>query len=270
MNNTFDFSRFVRLINRQWISVGKIYLMSLGIIAGIIIAFYAYNLRDIHNGDLEYNLTRLLNFRMPLFIIIGLAFIAIFSSSYFTNLGQKSRAIFDILIPASALEKFLSSLFYTVIVTIISYLLLFFIIDLGFVSYLRSNFTSTTSHFSQELNKEVIFDHLNYYFLVIWPRQMYWMLHVPFLLSASFLVGSIAFNNFHFIKTAITIVIYGFILVFSLIKTMIWMTRDTIVTNRDLFFSEEVNVLKVICAIGIIVTILLWGIAYLKLKEKEV
>jgi len=270
MNNTFEFSRFVRLLNRQWISVGKIYLMALGIIAGIIIFFYAFNFRNLAEEDTYNNLTRLLNFRPFIFIVIGLSFISIISSSYFAGLGQKSKAIFDILIPATTMEKFLSAIFYTVIVPTVSFLLIYFIIDFGFVSYLRSNFTATTSHFSPELNKEIIVDNLNYYFLTPWPKQLYWFLYLPFLLSAIFLVGSIAFNNFHFIKTAITVVIYGLILVFSIVRVMIWLTRNTIETNSYSFFNDEINVLKIFCTVGIIVTILLWGIAYLKLKEKEV
>ncbi|MGH2624334.1 MAG: hypothetical protein ACRDE7_11760, partial [Sphingobacterium sp.] len=229
-----------------------------------------FNFRNLMEEDTYNDLSRLMNFRPFIFVVIGLSFISIISSSYFASLGQKSKAIFDILIPATALEKFLSAIFYTVIVSTVSYLLIYFIMDFGFVSYLRSNFTATTSHFSPELNKEIIVDNLNYYFLTPWPKQLYWFLFLPFLLSAIFLVGSIAFNNFHFIKTAITVVIYGLILVFAIVKIMIWMTRDTIVTNRNLFFNDEINVIKVFCAVGIIVTILLWGIAYLKLKEKEV
>jgi len=270
MNNTFDFNRFVRLINRQWIGVGKIYLMSLGIIAGIIIGSYAYSIHDITNAAQYNNLEKLFSFRLLLFAIIGLSFISIISSSYFSTLGQKSRAIFDILIPASTLEKFLSSLFYTVILSTLSYLLLFFIIDLGFVSYVRSNFTSTSTHFSHELNKDVIVDNLNYFFLVNWPKNTCWVLFLPFLLNAIFLLGSIAFNNFHFIKTAIVVVIYSTIFVIGLVKIMVWFTKDTIVANRNMFFSDETNVLKLICVVGVLVTFLLWGIAYLKLKEKEI
>ncbi|NQD72280.1 hypothetical protein HP439_16260 [Sphingobacterium shayense] len=270
MSNTFDFSRFSRLINRQWIGFGKIYLMSLVIIAGIFMAFFGYHINQASESQDAHDIATMFSFRPYVFTVIGLAFIAIVSSSYFSGLGQKSKAIFEILIPASQLEKFLSAVFYTALLTTASYFLLFYLIDFGFVSYARANFHSAETYFSPDLNKDVTLDRLTYFFVTPLPDEIYWMLFLPFLLSAIFLLGSIAFKNFHFIKTATVIVAYCFVFILATIKIMTWITKDTVATEGNIFFNEEMNIIKIFCAVGIVLTLLLWGISFLRLKEKEV
>jgi len=96
------------------------------------------------------------------------------------------------------------------------------------------------------------------------------MLYLPFLLSSIFLLGSIAFKNFHFIKTGAVLITYGFVLIFTTIKTITWFTKDTVSIEQDLYFNEEMNVLKLFCAVGILLTAIIWGISFIRLKEKEV
>ncbi|RZL46113.1 MAG: hypothetical protein EOO93_26330, partial [Pedobacter sp.] len=42
MNNTFNINRFGLLLRRQWLDFGKIYLIILVVIIGVIIGFYAW------------------------------------------------------------------------------------------------------------------------------------------------------------------------------------------------------------------------------------
>jgi len=68
MNNTFDFGRFSLLIRRQWINFGRVYLMALGIVLGIFIAFYGYNFaRAVSEGD-HHAILNVLNFRPSIFL----------------------------------------------------------------------------------------------------------------------------------------------------------------------------------------------------------
>lgn len=272
MNNTFVFSRLVRLIKRQWIGFGKIYLMALGIIAGIFVAFFSYRIHQASQSHNFEDISKIFSFRPYLFSVIGMAFISIVSSSYFSVLGQKSKAITEILIPASRTEKFISALFYTVLLTTVSYLLLFYVIDLGFVSYVRRSFEASPVLVSPDTNNYFDLNQLNYFFQIPLADEIYWLLFLPFLSSAVFLLGSIYFNNFQFIKTAIIIVVYGALYVISMVKIMEWYTSDTvsIVTNNGAFFNQESNIIKSFCTVGILVTLLLWGISFLRLKEKEV
>jgi hypothetical protein len=60
---------FFGLIRRQWIGFGRIYLMSIGIIAGVIFGFYAVNLGSNYDDIKKNTVYSLLNFRAPLFCI---------------------------------------------------------------------------------------------------------------------------------------------------------------------------------------------------------
>lgn len=270
MNSTFDFGRFSALIRRQWINFGKIYLMSLGIVAGIFVFFYAYYLWDAISSGTPNVVLDIVSFRPYVFITIGLIFIAVVSSTYFANLGDKSKAIFELLIPASSLEKFMVSVFYTFIMPVLSYFLLFFVIDFIFVSYERhvfADFIQNELKQSSEYNQR---NFLKYFFTLEFPIQLYLLTFIPVLLSSIFLLGSIYFTKFHFIKTAISLIIYVFVFVFLMVKIMSYMTDGTILIKSDSGMHDEMNVLRIICVVGIILSIVFWVIGYLRLKEKEV
>jgi hypothetical protein len=90
MNNTFNINRFGLLVKRQWLDFGKIYLISLIVIAGILTGFYIFNIptalrNNRINDDGYFNM----GFRIPLFLIMGFIFISVVSSSYFSCFGQK-------------------------------------------------------------------------------------------------------------------------------------------------------------------------------------
>lgn len=272
MNNSFDFGRFSLLIRRQWLSFGKIYLMSLGIIAGIFIAFYGYSLYNSISTLDPYEIKGSLSFRPFVFICLGLAFLTIISSVYFANLGNKTKSIFELLIPASQLEKFLAAIFYTVVVSVVSYVLVFAVIDFSFVSIFKSKFSeyaveSAVNARTGETQTHAYF--LNFLFIE-YPKEVYLTLFIPFLLSSAFLLGSIYFKNFHFIKTGISLFIYVLVYILMMVKIMTWMTKDTVNFQDGGVGNNGEAVLKMLCVGGLLLTLIFWGIGYKRLKEKEV
>ncbi|MBE8721094.1 hypothetical protein [Sphingobacterium pedocola] len=267
MNNIFDFKRFSLLLRRQWISFGKIYLISLAVVVGVVISFYGFYIsEEIKEGGQNWRDT--LTFRPVLFVCVGLLFLTMMSSSYFSDLGQKSKAIIELLIPASRMEKYLSSIVYTVVLTIGSYMLVFSLIDMAFLAYIRSFATATTSYVNPE-GTPVMIDHLGYFFSGHWPRQAYYMLFVPFLLNSAFLLGSIYFLNAHYIKTAISLLVYVGCWIGIMSLAMHQTSRETIWIGGG-FWRDEINVLKFFCAAGVLLSIAFWFLSYLRLKEKEV
>ncbi|WP_140938171.1 hypothetical protein [Sphingobacterium lumbrici] len=268
MNNTFDFNRFFLLLRREWINFGKIYLISLAVVTGVIAAFYGYNI----NEQLTYghgSWTATLSFRPFIFIFLGLLFLTMISSGYFADLGQKPKAIIELLIPASKLEKFLASIVYTVILTIGSYFLLFYLIDFAFVSYIRT-FATETMSIAQEDGTQVVIDNIVYFFNQPFPKPTKFFLFLPFLLNSLFLLGSIYFRNFHYIKTAISVMIYVACWIGLVVFIMNRATSDTIVVGIGFWQQYEINILKILCGTGIILTLIFWFLSYLRLKEKEV
>jgi len=269
MSNLFNSTRFFGLIRRQWIGFGRIYLMAIGIIAGVIFGFYAVNFGPNYD-DIEKNTVySLLNFRAPLFCILGLFFVTVISSSYFADLGKKTRAIFELMIPASQLEKFLVSLFYTVVVSIGSYLLVFYLIDLAFVSYLRS-FGSVVVNEMQPSGETVSVDLWQYFFKVKYPDPAYYFYFLPILLNAIFLLGGIVYQNYQYVKTAISLVLYCVVWTCLFVYLMKTQTQDTVGTMDNNYWSDSNHIFALISAVGVLLTIVFWGVAFLRLKEKEI
>lgn len=271
MSNTFVFNRFFALIGRQWISFGKIYLMAIGIAAGIIAAFYGYAIKEYYQA-LAYgvDVQELLSFRPFLFIFLGLLFVTIISGTYFSDLGQKPKAIFEILVPASRLEKFFSALFYTALVCIVSYILVFTLIDLAFVSHLRSVSSSGTSWTAEGAGVKTVRDNLAYFHQYDIPKEFRYFYFLPLLLNAIFLLGSIAFRNFQYIKTAISLIAYIAVWTIALVYLMKFLTQGTASVGNGGWENNQSQVLSVVLTIGIVLSLLFYIIGFLRLKEKEV
>ena len=271
MSNVFNFNRLCALIRRQWIAVGKIYMMSIVIIAAIFIAFYGFSI-SMSYEDLKTNpqlMASVLTFRQPLFYLLGLFFVTIISSSYFSDLGQKTKAIFELMIPASQVEKFLSALFYTIVVSISAYILLFFLVDLAFVSYLKSFGTYTTTEILPS-GEKVTRENLTYFFELKKWDFLHYFYFLPILLNGIFLLGSIAYQNYQYIKTAITMIVYVAIWMITFVYVMKLTTNNTIGLENGNYFQDEVHVFQLFFGIGIILSLIFLSLAFLKLKEKEV
>lgn len=271
MSNLFNTARFFALIRRQWIGFGRIYLMSIGVIAGVIFCFYAFNIganySDIKNDSAH--VYSVLNFRSPLFCVLGIFFTTVISSSYFADLGRKTKAIFELMIPASQLEKFLVGIFYTVIVSISSYLLIYYLIDLAFVSYLRG-FGPDVRTEVNSLGEQVTVEFWQFYFSVDYRQAVYYLCFIPVLLNAIFLLGGIVFKNYQYIKTAISLVLYCVIWMSFFVYLMKAQTENTVQRMDGNYWSDVYHILGLITFAGIVLTLIFWGIAFLRLKEKEI
>ena len=259
MNNTFNIQRFGLLLKRQWLEFGKIYLVTLGVALGVIITFYGFATYGFITGDGPFN-ERSLGFREPLFLIFGFLFITVVASSYFSNLGQKPKAIIDLMIPASTFEKFLTGLFFTAILSTLSYVVIFYLTDLAFtakISDLVQDKNQVLPFF--EKNSEESFKSL---FLII-----------PFFVTSVFLLGSIYFNKFHYIKTAISVMIFLGVISSILFKTGEWLFAGKIRINGGNRSLDQItqSTAEMLGALAILaLTLVIWSITYIRLKEKQV
>jgi hypothetical protein len=274
MNNTFSIQRFSLLLKRQWLEFGKIYLISLVVVLGIFLCFYGFNYYSITNfkGHAAFSY-RVLFFRVPLFIVMGLLFTSVIASSYFAHLGQKPRAIIDLMIPASTFEKFMGSIFFTSVLGIGSYLLLFYLTDLAFVVKLRGWYESSGN--PMLLNGQKVA--LNEIFPLLFVRQdasSFIPVYIfPFFLTSIFLLGSIYFERFHYIKTAIVVMIFSGIWFAIIMKSGKLLFEGRIPIDNDQMkhmFSDRNTAEYLITILVVLLTLILWSITYVRLKEKEV
>ena len=256
MNNTFNLHRFTLLLKRQWLEFGKIFLITLLVATGVIVAFYGLTLLPLE--ELGY-IPRRLGFREPLFFIFGFLFISIIASSYFAHLGQKSKAIIDLLIPASTFEKFLAGFFYTSILSVLAFILIFTVTDWAFIAYIKSYFKTGNV---KELAEVATFFSKN-------DINSFAPLYLaPFTVTSIFLLGSAYFNRFHYIKTAICVMLFSGLwtyIVVNIVEGLLSGKRSINLGNNG---KDAVEWL--LFAFVALCTLVVFSITYVRLKEKEV
>ena len=274
MNHTLNIRRLGLLLKRQWQEFGKIYLITLAVALGVIITFYSFSTWSYIKGNNNYP-SNLFNFREPLFLIFGFLFITVIASSYFAHLGQKSKAIIDLMIPASTFEKFLSAIFFTAFLSTISFVLIFFLTDFIFISKLKSIFHSVVTTTSYTTGHEAVTtttDYIAFFFTKNFPKELLSVyILIPILITSIFLLGSIYFTKFHYIKTAISVMIFAGIWTLIIVKTGQTMFNNKIPIDADYspHFSKAIIELGVFSLL-LLLTSVFWAITYLRLKEKQV
>jgi len=269
MNNTFDINRFFKLIRRHWLSNGKEYVLMVAVLLAILLYFYgnfAYKVfYNPDNIDLEVIYREFRGKRVTVFIILGALYMTYIASSSFKMYGMPSSVIQEIMLPASQLEKFLSAWLFSFVLAFVFYLALFFLIDLSFMSYIRTHFTS--EHIVYWGDQKIVVDNLAYFSTVIMDESVglqYWYT-IAVVLNAFFLLGGIFFSRLQFIKSIISCAIYlaVFVLLFYFIQRFmfdgkVWLGH-TAVENPVLISS----------ILGWLLSISLWIITFVRLKEKE-
>lgn len=274
MNNTFSIQRFGLLLKRQWLEFGKIYLISLAIVLGIFLTFYSFYYQSITNfqysgGSYE----RGLFFRIPLFIVMGILFTTIIASTYFAHLGQKSKAIIDLMTPASTFEKFISAIFFTTVLGIMGFLLLFYLTDLAFMTKLRSWYESSGNNMYLDGKKVELAQLFPYFFDRDTKNELDFLYVFPFLLTSIFLLGSIYFEKFHYIKTTICLMIFCGVWTAIIYKSGRFLFEGRIpihMENAKHVFNQRSIMELLTTLLFVILTLIFWAITYVRLKEKEV
>ncbi len=118
MNQFFNFKRFMLLVSKHWAENKKRYGLSLIAYMGIITAWFVFNItvadslidRDTQNGT----------------FFVTLFFIGTFyASNYFKDLSSKAKGRLFLLVPASAFEKLLCGVLFTVVVLFVAFLTAF-------------------------------------------------------------------------------------------------------------------------------------------------
>ncbi|KQB99386.1 hypothetical protein [Pedobacter sp. Hv1] len=271
MNNTFNIQRFGLLLRRQWLEFGKIYLITLLVALGVIVAFYGITLWP-YLTEVATFAPRELNFREPLFLIFGPLFITVIASNYFAHLGQKPKAIIDLMIPASTFEKFLGSLLFTGILATASFTLLFYLTDLAFMAKIRGIYfhTATASLTTAAESAGAYDDNVDYFFS---KHEIFTPLYVaPFFITSIFLLGSIYFEKFHYIKTTIAVMIFSGIWAAIIAKAgkILFEGKVPVGENSMRQMNERSTAEIWITVLLLFLTFVFWAITYVRLKEKQV
>ena len=258
MNNTFDIKRFGMLLKKHSLEHGKTYLLSAGVLTGLmflVLGFMSYS----SNGHLR------INAQIPVFVFMSLIAGSIFTSIVFTELGDKSKAIPNLMLPASHFEKYLVAWLYSYVI--------FQVVYVG-VFYLTDGIIVSMGHHELEVDKVInVFDT---------EKNDCWYAFVMYgFIHAFSFFGAIVFNKLHFIKTAM--VFFACLILLTLInkpivsalipgdiKSIPFQRLDIYEHERYFNIRGSDQMMNVSLYVLALVVLLLWATTYSRLKEKEV
>ncbi len=237
----------------------KTYLMSVGVLAGLLILFMGI----ASYGNDGY---LLLGFQEAIFIIFLLLAGCIFTSLVFADLGDKKKAIPALTLPASHFEKYFVSWLYSFLIFQLLYVGLFYLIATIVISF-GHDMPGRENVLLDLFDK----DRIAYMAFVLYP-----------ILHSIILFGSIYFEKLHFIKSGFAFFICIFLL--GLLNRPIMASMiDHQIVGTTIFsplqitdgktywtiFPPEIQK-QTVGIVIVIVVVLLWVSAYFRLKEKEV
>jgi hypothetical protein len=276
MNAVFDFNRWLLYIGKHWNENKKKYLLSLGAIGGLLVLWYSFIM--------------LINFRQPLkpdmqviTYYVGLFLTGcLFASFMFSDLNEGATGIHFLLVPVSALEKLLCALLFSGVLFFISYTLVYYVVDFSMVKISNSIIETAAKrdHFQAKVQEVInVFqappemgDNFYIYFLILFVG-----------VQSAFLLGSVYFVKFNFIKTTVSVLVLFVAFMFIVHKGMhlfmppgnffepfsiyrVWQPDNTQVAillpdwiSDILFFLFKYSLAPVF-----------WFATYFRLKEKEV
>jgi hypothetical protein len=256
MNEVFSFRRFGKLFIKHSVDHYRSYLMSIAVIAGVLIlggSFFAYMVTGLIDTGAQVVLF------MALLIVAG----TIFTSTIFSDLGEKKKSIPALLLPASTFEKFLVGWIYSYILFLVIFTILYY-------------FALTAVIYFQALRGS------SEPMMVFFSYKMLILFLIFSLLHSIALFGAIFFEKLHFIKTGFCFFIsIGLLILFNTFwaKTMTGkevapMIPFSFIAFREdnLFYVVGLSDDKITWVMWVVVTmtIFFWVAAYFRLKEKRV
>lgn len=192
MDNTFDFSRLWLLIKKQWFDNAKLYILSLLAMIGLLTVVFV--LWATFQGGYTFD-------EEDTYIIFSIFLFSIgpvFASTTFSSLSEKAKATYWLTIPATHLEKLVCGIFYSLIVFTIVYVVVFLIIQ-------------QATFFFVQLNPKN---------RIVWMKEMGEMIKILSIffiaIQSLFIVGSVYFERFSFIKTLLAALFIAFVFTFSI------------------------------------------------------
>lgn len=257
MNNVFNPKRFGRLLIKHTIEHYKSYLMSLGVLIGVLslgIGFFTYI-----NNDEPMNMPM----QTGVFAIVLLLGGTMFTSTIFADIGDNKKSVSALTLPASHFEKYLVGWLYSYV--------LFQLVFLAVYPAILTVILNTR----QWPARFEIFD-------VFHHPVLPWILMCYATLHAGAMCGAIFFKKLHFIKTAFVFFI-GLMILSLINKSLIEaaLGRDIISAvpfafinfsegHNNYSISPPANTDSFFYCLTISLALILWSAAYFRLTEKQV
>ena len=259
MNETFNLTRFLNLFKKHTAEQYKTYLMSAGVLIGVLIlilGFISYSTRG-HMGP---------TIQAAMFINFLFFSGTIFTSLIFTDLGDRKKSIPALSLPASHFEKYLVAWVYSYVIFQLVFLLCFYAID-----YL----VITAWNAGAEEKMELI--------NVFSPDRKVWASFLIFaVLHSICFLGAVFFEKLHFIKTVFSFfILIAVLCLFNPVLLHIIFQEEIdggipftlvgLIIDKQNIYIEPTTTSRIIAAtVAILISVILWISTYFRLKEKQV
>jgi hypothetical protein len=278
MNEIFSIKRWGMLVALHWAGNRKKYLLAMPAIFGLLLVWFSFVLiMDRHDP--------MAGFIQWMTYYAGLFFVGcLYASTIFAELGDKAQGIAYLAVPASALEKLLCGLLFSIVAFFIVYTLLFYLVDIPMVWL--ANKLNVQEHRvwpgGYPVDPTIVFNVARGADDMESDRQSHVLLLGFFAIQSAFILGSVYFSRYAFIKTAVAVLV--FILFFMIVQKSImeatlpegWHRNEFAwEKNRGTTFMLAVRFPALLSGLlGFVLsygaTLVFWIATYFRLKEKEV
>jgi hypothetical protein len=281
----FSPARWWLLMTLHWAENRRRYLLALLAIAGALFAWYSFLLvmdRDDPMG---------MKYQFPAYYI-GLILIGcLYGSMLFSELGHKTRGIQYLSIPASLFEKLLCALFFGVLLFFIAYTLLFYLVDIPMVGLANRVMSWNALHMHHN-QRPVGYPAVVYNVFANEGAPMDFPFNVflveYFAIQAAFILGSVYFPRYSFVKTVVSLLLCCLVFMLFMIKGIAenlpqgwhigssltewshWNVYVNEVNERKLIRSPSWVGDSLLFLVKYCIPLIFWSITYTRLKEKEV
>jgi len=201
MNQFFSFKRFTLLVFKHWADNKKRYGLSILAFMGLLTAWFVLTILTNVNRPMATDV-QYITFFLSLFAV-G----TFFASQYFRDLGSRAKGSNFLLVPASAFEKLLCGILYTVVLFFVVFMSIFYLVD-----FLMVNISNHLIATDGPTHKPVIINVFKIALLRFNTDTTINFLLFFFSVQSVFMLGSVYFSKYSFIKTIISGFVGGFIL----------------------------------------------------------
>jgi len=279
MNQYFSFTRWWMLVTLHWAENRKRYGLGLLAMGGLLCAWFGFIIGVDKYTPMDF-------FYQYSSYFAGLYFVGcLYASMIFSELGNRAQGIRWLSIPASHLEKLLCALFFSVLLFFVAFTLIFYLVDIPMVKL--ASHIIVREHYKYQGTNQLIgpMGVMNIFSgngLSIPDRDMF--LLGFFAAQSAFILGSVYFSRYSFVKSAIAVVILMFIAVLFITRVVQgnipagwrlsglgeWIRSYNLTGSSGLvrlpaWFEKSRSFL-----VEFSVPLIFWFITYFRLKEKEV
>ena len=249
MSQFFSLKRFRLLVLKHWTDNRRRYTLSVLAFIGLLTAWFALSLLMPEDQVPMSQDVQQTTFFFLLFVT-G----TFYASQYFRDLSSRTKAGNFLLIPASSFEKLLCGILYSAILFPLVFIAAFYLADSLMVALANAVYhggakTKVISIFSVDFFRFNNHRTLNFLLFFISVQSL-------------FLLGSVYFSKYNFIKTIIS----GFIIWMMCMGVMLAL-HTWVKPLDDGLVDDEITV--AITVLVYIIGPLLWWAAYYRLKAKQ-